>query len=491
MITLEQLVDEVWSAVYILRDNVNIIDYKNYLLRLLLLKRLSDLFEEKNEKIKQKAGSQDLSLNSLNKPRFFIPKGARWSDLQSLEKNIGAGLDEALTVLEIANPELRGIFTDTDNWRQVSDELLLKLIQHFSTLNLQNSNLVEPNLLGYACEDLIEKFALSEAKTNGVSTTPRQVAKLMVRLIEPREEMHICDPVCGTGSLLVEYANQTENYKDSSRNMLLYGQALNKESWIITRINLLLHDIFDFDIRLGDTLNDPELLQDGELMRFDRVVANPPFSIRNWGRDGIINLDKRRYNRFYYGTPPKNNSDYAFIQHILASLKETGRAVVLVSHGTLFRRGAEAQIREGIIRDDLIEAVIGLAPKLFFTTSVPGVILVLNKDKEKDRRKRILLVDASHEYQADKSQNHLRDEDLKHIISVYHNFQDEEGYAKVVSCEELAADDYTLNIERYVTSPKLKVDLEAEISKLSKLKAERTRVESEMNEYLQALGIKI
>ncbi len=492
MITLEELVYKIWDAVGILRGYVNPSDYKNYLLRLLLLKRLSDLSEEEAKAIKQKAGNPDPALNSLNEHCFSIPEGSRWSDLQRLEKNVGDELNQAFAAIEGANPELRGIFTDTDNWRQVSDELLLKLIQHFSNLNLQNNNLAEQNLLGHACEDLIERFALSEGKMSGASTTPRQVAKLMIRLIEPRKEMYICDPVCGTGSLLVECTHQIEDHKGSSRNMSLYGQALNKETWVTTRINLLLHDIFDFDIRLGDTLNDPKFVQeDGELMRFDRVIANPPFNLRNWGRDEIVKLDKEKYKRFRYGTPPNSSSDYAFIQHILASLKETGRAVVLVPHGVLFRIGSEAEIRGSIIRDDLIEAVIGLAPKLFFGSSVPAAILVLNRNKEKDRRKKILLIDASREYQADKNQYHLRDEDLKHIISAYHNFQDEEGYAKVVSCEELAADDYILNIERYVTSPKLKVDLEAEINKLRELKTERARVESDMNECLAALGVKI
>jgi type I restriction enzyme M protein len=492
MLTLEKLVSELWKAADILRGHVNASGYKNYLLSLLLLKRLSDLIEEEAEAIKQITGNHDQAGNSPNVYRFFIPKGSRWSDLQHLKENVGDELNKAFTAIESANSGLRGIFTDSNDWKRFSDELLLELIKRFSNLNLQNSNLVEPNLLGHACEDLIERFALNEGQAGGFSTTPRQVAKLMVRLIEPQERMLICDPVCGSGGLLVECMHQIEEQKGNPFNVSLYGQAPNRESWVTTKINLLLHDIPPFNIYLGNTISDPKLVQnDGTLMLFERVIANIPFNLRNWRRDEIVKLDKEKHNRFRYGTPPNSSGDYAFIQHIIATLKETGKAAVLIPQGALFRSGAEAEIREGIIGHDLIEAVIGLAPKLFFGTSVPAVILVLNKKKEKERREKILLIDASHDEQAGKNQISLRDKDIARIISAYCNFQDEVGYAKVVSVEELAVNDYMLDIKGYVTSPKPEVDLEAEINKLRALKAERTKVESEMNECLRALGIKI
>jgi type I restriction enzyme M protein len=286
--------------------------------------------------------------------------------------------------------------------------------------------------------------------------------------------------------------HQIEKQEGNPFNVSLYGQARTRESWAITTINLLLHNISDFDIRLGDILREPELVQkDGKLRRFDRVIANLPFNIDNWAGDKIAELNREKYNRFCYGIPPNNNGNYAFIQHIIATLKETGRAAVLIPHGVLFRSGAEAEIRGRIVRDDLIEAVIGLAPKLFFGTSILAVILVLNKNKEEERRKKILFIDASDDYQVGRKQNYLEDKDIARIISAYQNFPDEAGYAKVVSIEELAANDYMLDIKRYVTSPKPNVELEAEINKLRQLKAERTKVESEMNECLRALGIKI
>ncbi len=491
MITLDELVDKIEDAVDILQGHVDPSSYKSYLLRLLLLKRLSDRFEEEAKAIEQKAGNRDLAWNSPNVHHFFIPKGSRWSDLQHLKENVGDELNKAFAAIESANPRLQEIFADANNWKRVSDELLLKLIQHFSFFNLQNSNLAEPNLLGEACEDLIERFVLSEGKS-GLITTPRRLAKLMVCLIEPQKGMHICDPVCRTGTLLVECIHQITAQKGDPTSVSLYGQTEIRESWAITIINLLLHDVSDFDIRLGNIFREPELVQkDGELMRFDRVIANLPFNIDNWAGDTMAEVDREKYNYFRYGIPSNINGNYAFIQHIIATLKETGRAAMLIPHGALFSMGAEAQIRAGIIKDDLIEAVIGLAPKLFSTSSVPAVILVLNKKKEKERRKNILLIDASDDYQVGRKQNYLGDKDIARIISAYCNFQDEVGYAKVVSAEELAANDYILNIKRYVTPPKPKVDLEAEINKLRALKAERTKVESEMNECLRILGIKI
>lgn len=492
MITLKDLEYELRVAAKLLRGHIDANDYKYYLLRLLLLKRLSDLFEEEAKAIEQKIGNRDLAENSPDKYRFFIPEGSRWSDLQRIKENIGDSFNKALVAIEGAHPKFEGIFANTDfnKWKKVGDRILLSLIRQFSSLNLRNSNLAEADVIGRACKELLEKSAFSQGQKGGESTTPPQVAKLLVGLVEPREGTYICDPVCGMGGLLVECTHQIQNQEGNPRNVSLYGQEINRETWTTAKINLLLHDIFEFDIRLGDTIRNPQLLEKEEkLMLFDRVIAHPPLNLSDWGYEIAR---KGRDNRFRYGTPPESSADFAFIQHILATLNETGKAAVLISHGGLFRRGAEASIRGGMIRDDLIEAVIGLPPNLLYGSSIPAVILVLNRDKEKNRQGNILFIDdASREYQAGRNQNYLRDEDIKHIISTYSNFQDQEGYAKVVSCEQLAVDDYILDIKRYVTPPKLKVDIEAEINKLRELEAERTRVESEMNECLRALGIKI
>jgi len=491
MITLKNLEYELGTAAKLLRDHIDANDYKYYLLRLLLVKRLSDLFEEEAKIIEQETGNCDLAENSSDKYRFFIPEGSRWSNLQRIKENVGDNFNKALVAIEDANPKFQGIFANPgfNRWEKVDDHILLSLIRQFSSLNLRNSNLAEADVIGCACKELLEKSAFSRGQKGGESTTPPQVAKLLVGLVEPREKMHICDPVCGMGGLLVECTHQIQNQKGNPRNVSLYGQEINRETWTTAKINLLLHDIFKFDIRLGDTIRNFQLVQkDGKLMLFDRVIAHPLLNLSDWGYE-IVREGKD--NRFRYGTPPDSSGDFAFIQHILATLNETGKAVVLVSHGGLSRRGAEAVIRGGMIGADLIEAVIGLASNLLYGSKMPAAILVLNRNKKKNRQGDILFIDASHEYQAGKNQNYLSDQHIERIISAYSNFQDQEGYAKIVPCKQIAADDYILNIKRYVTPPKLEVNIEAEINKLRKLEAERTRVESEIDEFLRALGIKI
>jgi type I restriction enzyme M protein len=288
--------------------------------------------------------------------------------------------------------------------------------------------------------------------------------------------------------------------------VLLYGQEVNLESWAIAKINLLLNNLYNFDIRLGDTLRDPQLVEGNKLMLFDRIIASPPFNVM-WG-DEIGKIDK--YNRFPYGIPPKNSGDFAFIQHILATLNDTGKAAVVVPPGVLFRgggvvvrpgvlfrRGTEGEIREKLITADLIEAVIGLPPNLLYGTGIPIVILIFNRKKPEKHKGKILFIDASREYQKGKGRNYLGEQDIAQIVSVYQAFQDlvsledQKGYAKVVSFEELTNNDYNLNIHRYMETPKLEVDIPAEITKLRELEAERAEAESEMNECLRALGVKL
>ena len=303
--------------------------------------------------------------------------------------------------------------------------------------------------------------------------------------------MSICDPVCGAGGLLVECVRQMKQQGDCLNNLLLYGQEQNYETWAVAKINLLLHNIFEFDIRLGDVINDPQLIQGGKLMQFDLVVANPPFNlkIKKWGYE----MPPFFNERFLYGIPPQNKGDFAFIQHILSTLNSNGRAGIVVPHGVLFRGGAEGTIRRGIIEDDLIEAVIGLAPNLFYGTSIPTAILIFNRNKPATRRDKILLIDASEEEQKNKSQNYLGNEHIDYIFSLYQGFREEEGYSKIVSVKEIATNDYNLNISRYVLPKEEEINLDAEINELSKkllqLDAELAEAESEVNKWLHELRV--
>ncbi|CAD5963704.1 N-6 DNA methylase [Planktothrix agardhii] len=509
MITLKDLEHELLVAINILRNSPKSINYTSYLSKLskfLLLKRLSDRFEEEAQAIRRETGERNLAWNKPEGHQFFIPEGSRWDDLLKLSRNTSEAFNKAVEFIENANPRLEKIFVGTD-W---DDRELLDLIFHFSKFNLKNSNLPEPDVPGKACKFLIEKLAESAGYKGEVFPTPSSLGELLVRLLEPQQGLSICDQTCGSGGILVEWANQIKqqggDQNSDPNKVLLYGQEVNLESWAIAKINLLLNNLYNFDIRLGDTLRDPQLVEGNKLMLFDRIIASPPFNVM-WG-DEIGKIDK--YNRFPYGIPPKNSGDFAFIQHILATLNDTGKAAVVVPPGVLFRgggvvvrpgvlfrRGTEGEIREKLITADLIEAVIGLPPNLLYGTGIPIVILIFNRKKPEKHKGKILFIDASREYQKGKGRNYLGEQDIAQIVSVYQAFQDlvsledQKGYAKVVSFEELTNNDYNLNIHRYMETPKLEVDIPAEITKLRELEAERAEAESEMNECLRALGVKL
>ncbi len=358
-----------------------------------------------------------------------------------------------------------------------------------SDIKLHNKEFSEPDLLGKACEYLIAKFSAEIGKKSSEFYTPNKVVELLVRLLELEPGMSICDPFCGLGGILTECIKQIKYLGNESHKLLLYGQDINKNTFSLAKINLLLHDIFEFDIRLGDTIRKPQLIENGNLMLFDRVISNPPFNIHNWGEE-LAKFDS--YDRFRYGIPPKSSGNFAFIQHILATLKKTGRAAVLVAHGVLFRGGSEGIIRKRIIESDLIEAVIGLPPNLIYGTGIPIAILIFNRDKQETRKNKTLFIDSSSEYQKSRNQNYLREADIVHIVKAYQAFKDEEGYAKVVDIEELATNEYILNINRYVVPSKNeqeKIDIQAEIVKLRKLEAELNDAKNEIHKYLNELGI--
>ncbi|MEQ9237234.1 N-6 DNA methylase [Coleofasciculus sp. E2-BRE-01] len=498
MIEMEDLERAIESATDLLRGAFGVRDYKKYLFRLLLLKRLSDVFEEEAERIERETADHDLAWNEPSIHRFFVPKNSRWSYLQHLNGyDIGNEINKVARSIEGYNSELEGVFTSVNfedafqknaarNSRNAS-YYLVELIQHISRLSFRNSNL-KKGALGELCEDLIEKDAADAGKRGGEFYTPSQVKKLLVRLLKPQEKMSICDPVCGTAGFLVECVSQLKQQKDNPNNLLLYGQEANYETWVIAKINLLLHDIFEFDIRLGDVINEPQLIQNGKLMQFDRVIANPPFNIKNWGYENAKFFDER----FHYGIPPKSSGDFAFIQHILFTLNSTGRAGIVVAPGVLFRGGSEGSIRKGIIEDDLIEAVIGLAPNLFYSTGIPCSIVIFNRNKSANRKGKILFVDAKNEFQKDRPKNNLSDQHLDHIVTVYRDFRDEEEYSKVVSIDEIAANDYTLNISRYVLPSEVVINFDAEIkrlgNKLLKLDTELAETERKINKFIRELG---
>ncbi len=479
------------SAIELMRGAFDLDDCKNYLFRLLLLKRLSDL-EKQSKAVGRRIGDRDPAQNESGQNTLFVPEEARWKNLQRLSENIGAGLNKASAAVENANPKLKGILTSVDfnieyrlGGSKHGSNALKQLIKELSSLNLGDNNLAKS-----ACEYLIEKFASDAGKKGEEFHTPQEIVELLVRLLEPQEGMRICDPACGQGGILVECVREIDRKGGNSHSLSLYGQEIYLAAWAIAQINLLLHDISNFDVRYGDSIREPQLVQNDKLILFDQVITNPPLNLDRWGYE-MARDD--RYQRFHYGIPPKNLGDFAFIQHVLATLNSTGKAGMVVPLGVLFRGGVEGNIRKSIIEDDLIEAVIGLASNLFHDTTIPAAVLIFNQSKREDHQNRVLFIDASHEYQEGWSRNQLREGDIVHILETYQNFQNEDNYATVVTIEQLASNDYALNINRYVETTKNEeaIALDTLSSELHELEAERAEAENTMNNCLRTLELDV
>jgi len=497
-LTREQLEGYLWSAADILRGSIDSSDYKNYILGLLFLKRLSDRFGEECDTLVDAGDDPEDKDNH----QFFVPRRARWSEIQKAASNIGEVLNKACAALEDGNPALDGVLAGIDyNDEQKlgdtknRDNVLSRLVQHFSGCNLRNANLSEPDMLGRAYEYLIEKFADDAGKKGGEFYTPKKVGEfytpkkvveLIVEILAPKEGMRICDPTCGSGGMLIECARHLERHGQNPKNLSLFGQEKNLGTWAICQMNMLLHGITSHIFK-GDTIRDPKLVDGGELRLYDRVIANPPFSLDDWGRE-VAEHDP--WGRFRFGIPPKTKGDLAFVQHMIATLNLHGQLGVVMPHGVLFRGAAEGEIRQGILKEDLVEAVIGLPPNLFYGTGIPAAILVMNREKKRERKAKVLFIEASREFREGSAQNYLRDEDVKKIAATFHAWKDVPKYARVVDLAEIEKNDFNLNISRYVETAEAaeKVDVAAAIAKLREAEKKRAEAEAKMNGFLKELG---
>ncbi|MCB0745954.1 MAG: SAM-dependent DNA methyltransferase [Ignavibacteriae bacterium] len=448
-LTLSQLEQYLSKAAWILKGPVDASDFKVYIFPLLFFKRLSDVYDEEyNQALEESDGDVDYaSLPEFH--RFEIPSGCHWKDVRETTVNVGLAIEKALRGIEQANQELLyGIFGDAQwsNKNKLSDRLLVDLIEHFSQYTLSNS-LVDPDILGNAYEYLIKHFADLTNKKAGEFYTPRSVVHLLGLILDPHEGETIYDPACGTGGMLLECVDHLKDNNEDYRTLRLFGQEKNLTSSSIARMNMFLHGIEDFQIARGDTLRNPAFFVADGLKTFDCVIANPPFSLKDWGAENWTNDP---YGRNIAGVPPNGNGDMAWVQHMIKSMNSTGRMTVVLPHGALFRKGAEGKIRKALLELDLLEAVIGLGPNIFYGTQLAACIMVFKQNKEADKKGKVIFIDASEQVRVGRAQNYLEKEHIEQIYTWYKNYQDIDNHVKVASIEGLKENDFNLNIPLYV-----------------------------------------
>lgn len=500
-LTKQELKSYLWDAANLLRGKIDSGDFKHYILGLLFYKRLSDVFDEEYDKMVEKVGKDLAGNKDLYGEIFFMPKGCHWKDILATGVNVGEKINDVFVKVTRANaPRLDGIldkidFNDKD---KLSNDAVISLVNHFNRHKLGRANL-NGDMLGDAYEYLIAQFADDAGKKGGEFYTPHKVVELLVNILKPDEGMSIYDPACGSGGMLVTAGHYLEGHKKNPSKLFMYGQENVYNTYIIAKMNMILHGYNDAKIAKGDTFTEPQFVnKDGSLQKFDIVLANPPWNLDNWlhivtnegGKKKVVEKEDK-YNRFIYGRPPAGTADWAWLQHMLASCKDKGRMGIVMDNGVLFRGSKEGNIRESFIKKDLIEAVIGLPANLFANTGSPGCLLIVNLNKPKERKGKVLFIDASKDYLEGKAQNHLRDEDITKTIKTFDDYETVERYCTVSELEEIKENDYNLNISRYVdtTEPEEEIDLKSVISNIKGMEKEREVIKEKLANLLNELGV--
>ncbi|CAI6235679.1 hypothetical protein JS609_00723 [Bacillus subtilis] len=504
--TQDKINSVLWQAADTFRGKIDSSTYKDYILTMLFIKYLSDTYKEHLEEYTKKYNGDERRIErALSRERFVLDEQSTFDYLYSKRNDpkIGEIINKALERIENENTgKLRGVFRNIDfnsesilGQAKERNAMLRSLLEDFRHLSLRPSQLGNEDIVGNAYQYMIGLFASDAGKKGGEFYTPAEVSELLARLVKPQENDRIYDPTCGSGSLLIKVAKQVP-----SRKVAIYGQERNGATHSLALMNMYLHGVDDAKIEWGDTLANPLHLEDGKLMKFQAIVANPPFSLDKWamGFAGEGTNDKKfkmessfdPYRRFEWGVPPSSKGDYAFVQHMLYSLAENGRMATILPHGVLFRGASEGKIRQQIIEMNLLDAVIGLPEGLFFGTSIPACIMVFKKDR---KRNDVLFIDASTEehFEKGKNQNYLREKDIERIVRTYENRETIERYSYLATIDEIKESEFNLNIPRYVDTYEEEepVDMITVKNNISNIKKELQEVELQMEKYLKELGL--
>jgi type I restriction enzyme M protein len=493
-INQDEINNVAWRACDTFRGTIDPAQYKDYILVTLFLKYLSDVWKDKcDEYGKEYKGDKERIARRMARERFILPDGCDFYSLHAKrsEANIGELINTALEQIEDANKaKLEGVFRNIDfnseaNLGQTKErnKRLKSLLEDFAVeqLDLRPSRVGKQDIIGNTYQYLIGHFASDAGKKGGEFYTPGEVSELLAKLLAPKPGSRICDPTCGSGSLLIQVGDQV-----GDSNYSLYGQEMNGSTWALCRMNMLVHNKDAARIEWGDTINNPKLIEKDALMKFDVVVANPPFSLDKWGAE---HADADKFHRFHRGVPPKSKGDYAFISHMVeTAVESSGKVGVVVPHGVLFRGGAEERIRKSFIQENVLEAVIGLPANLFFGTGIPAVILLFNRGK---KTKDVLFIDASRESIEDTNQNRLGAEHISKIVATYRAFKTVDKYAYRATPGEIEENDFNLNIPRYVDTyePEKPVDLKAVQKEIEDLENQLSGMRKQMAGYLKELGL--
>jgi len=488
-----EIFNVVWRACDSFRGAIDPAMYKDYILTMLFVKYLSDIRRYKLVEFGKKYGGDKVRIErAMARERFIVSEEASFDYLYAHrnDSDIGQIITTVLENIEYSNKaKLHNVFRNIDfnseaNLGQARqrNNRLKNLLEDFASLNLKPDDNGDMDVIGDVYEYLIEKFAASAGKKTGEFYTPAAVSKTLARLVAPKMGDRICDPACGSGSLLIRAGKQV-----GSNDFALYGQEMNGSTWALCKMNMFLHEVDAAHIQWEDTIRHPQFVKDDALMKFDIVIANPPFSLDKWGQEMAA---KDRYARFQRGIPPKSKGHWAFISHMLATAVEgTGRVGVVVPHGVLFRGGQEGKIREAVIRENLLDAVIGLPANLFYGTGIPAALMIFDKSRKLGRE--ILFIDASREFEQSTNQNRLRSQNIEKIVTIFRKRQEAEKYAYPASFAEIEENEFNLNIPRYVDTfePEPKIDIAATQKEIEEIEAELVKTQTKMGRYLKELGL--